>query len=184
MTSNNDNLLINHISIIFNFYIGNIPHCDNIYCLLNNNFVKLYICNKSLYNIIDKYLLQIFIKYNILYFNTNLNLITNFKYILSNNIKLKFSIRKLNSIKKKNMKKENIKNSYRIYYVYKCKCIKCRNIVSYFNPFFFNFGENPKCLNRYNQYNKVIKSNLLKKVDNNKFRLKKPIFIYTPKITV
>jgi hypothetical protein len=184
MTSNNDNLLINHISIIFNFYIRNIPDCDNIYYLLNNNFVKLYICNKSLNNIIDKYLLQIFIKYNILYFNTNLNLITNFKYILSNNIKLKLSIRKLNSIKKENIKKENIKNSYRVYYVYKCKCIKCRNIVSYFNPFFFNFGENPKCLNRYNQYNKVIKSNLLKKVDNNKFRLKKPIFIYTPKITV
>ena len=86
--------------------------------------------------------------------------------------------------KKENIKKENIKNSYRVYYVYECKCIKCRNIVSYLNPFFFNFGKNPKCLNIYNQYNKVIKSNLLKKVDNNKFKLKKPIFIYTPKITV
>jgi hypothetical protein len=184
MTIKNDNLILNHIPIIFNYCIGNIITCDNIYYILNNNFAKLYICNKSLYNEIHKYLLRCFIKFKILYFDTNLNLISNFKYLISNDIKFKLSIRKLNSIKKKNIKKDNIKNSYRVYYVYECKCIKCRNIVSYLNPFFFNFGENPKCLNRYNQYNKVIKSNLLKKVDNNKFRLKKPIFIYTSKITV
>ena len=48
MIRNNDNLLLNHISIILNYYTTiNIENDDMIYYILNDNFAKLYICNKA-----------------------------------------------------------------------------------------------------------------------------------------
>ena len=58
MIRNNDNLLLNHISIILNYYTTiNIENDDMIYYILNDNIAKLYICNKSLTYICKKILL-------------------------------------------------------------------------------------------------------------------------------